>query len=247
MVVIQERQYNPQVSTTAPQLVVTYTRGRDLSGSLQGAGGIGGLLARTESGPLAADGSLATVVYHADNVGNVMALATTNGQVVASYVYEPFGSMIASAGPMADRNLYRFSSKAWHENSALVYYGYRYYSPNLQRWVNRDPVGEWGGMNLSGFVRNEPTTKADAIGLDYWLNYEWWWVVPHLTVIGDDGVGGTYTIEFGFGGANDVYWPERICGTGTYHIGITSIHPAAREGHWTGAGGNKPVRPWMRC
>jgi hypothetical protein len=46
-VVIQERWFAPQLSTVIPQQVVSYTRGRDLSGTFQGAGGIGGLLART--------------------------------------------------------------------------------------------------------------------------------------------------------------------------------------------------------
>ncbi|MCW5556136.1 MAG: hypothetical protein KIS67_28775 [Verrucomicrobiae bacterium] len=48
MLVVQERHFQPQVSTNIPINTISYTRGRDLSGSLQGAGGIGGLLARSE-------------------------------------------------------------------------------------------------------------------------------------------------------------------------------------------------------
>ena len=44
--------------------------------------------------------------------------------------------------------------------------GYRFYSPKLGRWVNRDPVGETGGVNLCGFVRNEPASGVDALGLE---------------------------------------------------------------------------------
>jgi RHS repeat-associated protein len=168
MLPIQERHYSPQLSTVTPQLIVTYTRGRDLSGSLQGAGGIGGLLARTESWPLAIGNGLSTAFYHADNVGNVTALAATNGQVVARYLYEPFGTMIAMAGPLAERNLFRFSSKEWHQNSGLICYGFRYYSPALQRWINRDPIGEEAGFNLYGFLRLDPIRQFDAWGLTVW-------------------------------------------------------------------------------
>jgi len=56
-------------------VLVTYTRGVDLSGSLQGAGGIGGLLARTD-----ATGS---TFYHADGAGNITALMDGNQNIVA--------------------------------------------------------------------------------------------------------------------------------------------------------------------
>ena len=35
-----------------------------------------------------------------------------------------------------------------------------------RNWLNRDPIGERGGLNLFGFVENSPTTKSDAYGLD---------------------------------------------------------------------------------
>lgn len=39
-----------------------------------------------------------------------------------------------------------------------------YYDPGVQRWINRDPVGERGGLNLYGFVSNAPVTKIDPLG-----------------------------------------------------------------------------------
>ncbi|HVV00471.1 MAG TPA: RHS repeat-associated core domain-containing protein [Verrucomicrobiae bacterium] len=65
---------------------------------------------------------------------------------------------------MADINLYRFSSKEYHPNSGLVYYLYRYYEPNLQRWLNRDPIGENGGINLYSPVANAPLDYGDSWG-----------------------------------------------------------------------------------
>jgi RHS repeat-associated protein len=66
---------------------------------------------------------------------------------------------------MADANLYRFSSKEFHANSSLYYYGFRFYDPNLQRWINRDPIGERGEINLYRVVGNKPTTRNDHWGL----------------------------------------------------------------------------------
>jgi len=37
---------------------------------------------------------------------------------------------------MATANVYRFSSKEVHPNSGLYYYGFRFYDPTLQRWLN---------------------------------------------------------------------------------------------------------------
>jgi len=46
-----------------------------------------------------------------------------------------------------------------------VYYLYRFYSPQLGRWINRDPIEEAGGINLYGFVGNDPLNKIDPLGL----------------------------------------------------------------------------------
>ena len=156
MLVVQERDGNNQ-----PQ--VSYTRGRDLSGSFKGAGGIGGLLARTDLSAI--NSFLSTVFYHCDGNGNVTALMSTNGLIVAWYQYDPYGRTLAQSGPLADANCYRFSSKAWHEKSGLYYYGYRFYTPDLQRWVNRDPIGEIGGINLFAFIGNDPLGQVDMLGL----------------------------------------------------------------------------------
>ena len=149
MLVVQERD-----GSNTPQ--VSYTRGKDLSGKRQGAGGIGGLLAYTSSG--------VSHFYHSDGLGNVTALANVNNQVSAAYNYDPYGNLLGSSGPMANLNHYRFSSKEIHPGSGTYAYGYRFYDPNLQRWLNRDPIGENGGINLFGFVENSPAGFVDPFG-----------------------------------------------------------------------------------
>jgi len=44
-------------------------------------------------------------------------------------------------------------------------YGYRYYDSETGRWLNRDPIEEQGGVNLYGFVGNEPVGKWDYLGM----------------------------------------------------------------------------------
>jgi len=146
---------------------VSYTRGLDLSGSLPdgptGAGGIGGLLARTHG--YSAGNWTTHACYHADGNGNITCLIT-NQTVVATYRYDPYGRPLGSSGSLAGASLYRFSSKPIHVNSGLYYYGYRFYSPELQRWMNRDSIGEGqAGMNLYRSLGNSPSDEMDAYGL----------------------------------------------------------------------------------
>jgi RHS repeat-associated protein len=148
--VIHERDTNNN-----PQ--VTYTRGLDLSLSLRGAGGIGGLLARTDSnGP---------ACYHSDGNGNITALIDADQYVAARYEYDPYGRLIGKWGRLADANRYRFSSKEFQPASGLYYYGYRFYEPNFGRWLNRDPIQERGGLNLYSFNGNNPANRIDPLGL----------------------------------------------------------------------------------
>ncbi len=155
-VVIQERAANNTPTTT-------YTRGLDLSSTLQAVGGIGGLLAMTLNTAL---GSLNSnsYYYHSDANGNVTAMLNGSQYIVAKYLYDAFGNTLSAAGIMAAQNLYRISSRETHSNSGLVYYLFRYYDPNLQRWINRDPIGELGGINLYQFVLDKPVNSFDPYG-----------------------------------------------------------------------------------
>ena len=143
---------------------MTYTRGNDLSGSLEGAGGIGGLLARSSG---YSGGNWTTHnFYHADGNGNVTYMVNSSQAMVANYRYDPYGRMFSYGGTLWAQNVYRFSSKEVHDRSGLYYYLYRFYDPSVQRWVNRDPVEEEAGLNLYSFVSNEPVGFFDLVGLD---------------------------------------------------------------------------------
>ena len=105
-----------------------------------------------------------TAYYHADGAGNVTALMDAQEGIAARYLYNPFGRLTGQWGSMAVVNRYRFSSKEVHAVSGLSYYGFRFYDAGLQRWLNPDPLGEAGGINLFGFVSNDPLTRIDPFG-----------------------------------------------------------------------------------
>jgi len=131
-------------------LVRSYVWGLDLSGTMDGAGGVGGLLwvtLHTVSGPAA---GTHFVAY--DGNGNIVVLsAASDGSETARYEYGPFGEPIRVTGPArATLNPFRFSTKRTCNTTDLVVYEYRAYSPALGRWLSRDPIGELGFMLLGG-------------------------------------------------------------------------------------------------
>ncbi len=175
MLVLQERATN-----NAP--LVTYTRGLDLSSTRQGAGGIGGLLARSAHSAF----SLQHSYFHSDGAGNVTALMDAQHHIVARYLYDPFGRQVGQWGALAQANRMRFSSKPVHAQSGLYDYGYRHYDPDLQRWLTEDPLGEAGGANLYGFVGNSSLNAVDPYG-QVWVLFDKqaWNQLGHDIFIGD--------------------------------------------------------------
>jgi RHS repeat-associated protein len=145
------------VQTQRSTVTNRFVWGRDLSGTLQGAGGIGGLLA------VQMDGAWYFPLF--DHNGNVTAYVDEQSSIAAQYTYGAFGSELAATGSMAGAFRHRFSTKYLDVESGLYYYGYRFYSPELMRWLSRDPLGEWGSDNAYGCVDNRPIMLVDYLGL----------------------------------------------------------------------------------
>ncbi len=147
-------------------LELAFLRGLDLSGSVDGAGGVGGLLA-VQVGA-AGPASLANTVHFAayDGNGNVAALVSgADGSVTAQYEYGPFGELVRATGPMAKVNPMRFSTQYADDVTGDVKYKHRNLDIDQGRFASRDPIGERGGLNLYGFVGNEAISGHDILGL----------------------------------------------------------------------------------
>ena len=130
--------------------------GNDLSGSEEGAGGVGGLLA------VSVDGAYCFPCY--DNNGNIVRYVTEEGSIVVQFTYDPYGNVLEQAGAAADFLRIRFSTKYTDSEVGLVSYLERFYDSFNGRWLNRDPLGETGGMNLYGFTFNNPISRFDTDG-----------------------------------------------------------------------------------
>ena len=121
-------------------------------------GNIGGIVSRTSG--------TNTAFFGYDGNGNVTLLSDSNGSDVGRYRYDGFGNALEVTGSSANENDYRFSTKELHAPSGLYYYGFRFYSPALGRWINRDPIRERGGVNLYKSMLNNAVNLADSYGLD---------------------------------------------------------------------------------
>jgi RHS repeat-associated protein len=66
-------------------------------------------------------------------------------------------------------NSFLYTGQDWEDKSGLYYYRYRYYEPQVSRFVSHDPIGIWtdtsGLGNGYAFVANNPVNFSDPAGL----------------------------------------------------------------------------------
>jgi RHS repeat-associated protein len=107
--------------------------------------------------------------------------SSVTGQVTANFDYDAFGREVRATGPKTpasgqppglapgdpwvDVLPFHFSTKFTDRESGLNYYGYRFYDPVDGRWLSRDPMGESGGINISGTCQNSLVLIVDHLGL----------------------------------------------------------------------------------
>ena len=127
--------------------------------------------------------------YTRDHLGPVRELAKSGGSTFgARYDYDPYGHSTTILGTTpTDVN---FTGLYRHSKSNLDLAAYRAYDPDLGRWLNRDPLGEPGGLNLYRYGANNPSNLTDRLGL---CPGDWWdprtWFNEGLT----DSLGDTWT------------------------------------------------------
>ena len=113
-----------------------------------------------------------TTYYHHDGLGSVTHLTDSAGAPVESYTYDIYGhptikdatGTVLTASAVGNRFL--FTGREWLAELGLQDNRNRYYQPEIGRWLSRDPIGEEGGVNLYGYVENDPANWVDSLGLE---------------------------------------------------------------------------------
>jgi len=98
-----------------------------------------------------------------DHLGSVRELTTGTGALRAQYAYDPWGRVTKLAGNL-DADLLH-TGHYYHRESGLTLAPFRGYAPDTGRWLSPDPIREAGGLNLYGYVRNNPVSRVDPLGL----------------------------------------------------------------------------------
>jgi RHS repeat-associated protein len=166
---IQKKVYGWNVAISAYQLQSTTKfvyDGWNLVAEIDGANVLVRSYVRGGGDLLLVNGGSNTYQVGYDGNQNVAVLVSaSDGSLSASYDYDPFGRTLKSIGEYASQNAFRFSNQYTDSETGLIYYGYRYYSPQTGRWVNRDPLEEDGGVDLYAFLANNAISSIDLLGL----------------------------------------------------------------------------------
>jgi len=144
-----------RLNATNSGLAQSYLWGLDLSGSPQGAGGVGGLLELND----AANGSHFAAF---DGNGNVAALVAAGGGTnSAAYEYGPFGETLRTTGPMAKVNPVQFATAFQENETPLLYYGDRYGNPEVGTRLGR--VRGAASPNDYSTLQNDPVSRPPVL------------------------------------------------------------------------------------
>ena len=107
--------------------------------------------------------------YTRDHLGSIREMTDSNENVQAEYDYDPYGRVTEISGSISAD--FGFTGDFFHKATGLSLTIYRAYDPNLGRWLSRDPIGTNGGINLYGYVGNDPTDWIDPFGLAGQLSF----------------------------------------------------------------------------
>jgi RHS repeat-associated protein len=98
-----------------------------------------------------------------DHLGSVREVYGAGGALQVKYAYDPYGVRTRIVGAIEVDS--GFTGHYIHPSGLLITL-HRAYDPETAHWLSRDPIGEDGGVNLYGYVKNNPVNYWDPLGLD---------------------------------------------------------------------------------
>jgi len=96
---------------------------------------------------------------HADHQGSIIAVADSGGNAIAINRYDEYGIPAAT-----NSGRFQYTGQTWLAELGMYYYKARIYSPTLGRFLQTDPVGYDGGINLYAYVEDDPLNSNDPTG-----------------------------------------------------------------------------------
>lgn len=104
--------------------------------------------------------------YHTDGLGSITRITDSVQAVVATYSYDSFGNSTVTDTLCLDQP-FTYTGREWDKETGLYYYRARYYDANVGRFIQKDPIGFKGGINVYAYVQNNPVNFIDPDGLEY--------------------------------------------------------------------------------
>ncbi|MBS2010083.1 MAG: hypothetical protein JST01_23745 [Cyanobacteria bacterium SZAS TMP-1] len=117
-----------------------------------------------------------------DHQGSIREMTDNSGNIVAQYAYDPYGNATKLQGSMDSD--FQYAGYYYHPRSGLSLTLNRAYSPVLGRFINRDPIGEEGGVNLYAYCENNPIGFHDPSGLQAYNKINNTEIVHDVTQVG---------------------------------------------------------------
>jgi RHS repeat-associated protein len=147
--------------------------------------------------------------YYQDASGSTSYLADSTGELLEGYLYDLQGapSFLDASGNNRDPNQtafgvrHLFTGQQWYSDIGLYDLRNRFYSPDIGRFLQPDPIGFRGGNNLYRYVKNNPVTRSDPFGLlDFRAEKGGTATVDRVIVTGSDPIDRSGTGAPGGGG-----------------------------------------------
>ncbi len=105
--------------------------------------------------------------YHPDHLGSSSFISDASGLASQHLEYFPFGETFVEENVGSFFTRYKFNAKEQDEESALYYYGARYYDPKTSVWLGVDPMADkYPGLSPFVYCQNNPTMLIDPDGMD---------------------------------------------------------------------------------